>query len=70
MKKGDIVVVWKDFDTAFLTRAKSDVFKSSSGSDVIFVEGISGYYAADRVRPVLVYDNVASELAEGIKVLD
>ncbi len=62
MKKGDLVVVWKDFSKhAHIAHAKSDVFQDTNGKDVIFINGISGYYSCTHVRPAKFDENVSSE---------
>jgi hypothetical protein len=50
IKLGDAVIVTKDDGTKVETNARSDPFQAN-GSDlwVIFLKGISGYYALSRV---------------------
>lgn len=62
IKNGEIVAVQKDFtDIAFVSIAQGDEFKSDSGSQVVFVKGISGYYSTTHVRKI--------ETALGVEVL-
>jgi hypothetical protein len=54
---GTLVVVWRDNGQAFLTRTRSDPFNTGGGW-VVKVEGISGYYALERVRPVSAHQSL------------
>ncbi len=67
MKKGTVVVVWRDNGDALLTRTRSAVKTFPDKSTVVFVEGISGCYSTKHVRPVTVHRDIALELAEGQK---
>jgi len=51
IKLGDSVVVTKDDGSKIETKARSDPFQANGSNDlwVIFLEGISGYYALSRV---------------------
>jgi len=62
MKKGDLIIVWKDFSkTALLTQAKTDVFEDVNKKPVIFAKGVVGYYHTTHVRPVEIHDCVSLE---------
>lgn len=51
---GELVVVWRDNGTAFLTTVR-EAGKSLSGSEIVWIHGISGYYALRCVRPVTIH---------------
>lgn len=51
MKNGTLVTVWRDNGEVLITTTRSEV-KNLHGQSVVWLNGISGCYAADRVRPV------------------
>ncbi len=51
IKVGDPVTVTLDNGIEMPTSARSDAFKAASGDWVIFLVGVSGFYALDRVQP-------------------
>lgn len=52
IKEGDLVEVTRDDGTVNRTIALSDVFESASGHKVIMLQGIRGFFLADRVKSV------------------
>lgn len=51
---GELVVVWRDNGTAFLTTVR-EVGEASGGCAVVWLHGISSYYALQCVRPVTIH---------------
>jgi hypothetical protein len=51
MKSGTLVAVWKDGGEVFITTTRSEVF-DYSGTACVSLHGVSGWYAADCVRPI------------------
>lgn len=49
---GSEVVVTRDSGEAQRTKTRSTAYVCDSGYPVIFLDGITGYYLLDRVRPV------------------
>ncbi len=49
MKAGDLVVVWRDNKTALITTVRE--VGEASGLAVVWLNGVSGFYAAHCVRP-------------------
>jgi hypothetical protein len=64
LKRGDLVVVWKDGGQALLTRVR-DVGESG-GLAVVWCEGVSGFYAARCVRPVTIHDSARVSVLEEV----
>lgn len=52
MKVGTLVAIWRDNGDVFITTTRSEV-QSLHGQKVIWVDGISGAYSLDAVRPIL-----------------
>jgi hypothetical protein len=52
MKPGTLVAVWRDNGDVLITKTRSEV-SIMGGRKVVWVEGISGAYALDAVRPIL-----------------
>lgn len=49
--QGSPVIVTKDSGDEVPTKTRGEAFVCLSGYPVIFLEGISGYYLLERVRP-------------------
>jgi hypothetical protein len=49
--QGSPVIVTKDSGEEVATKTRGDAYVCDSGYPVIFLEGISGYYLLERVRP-------------------
>lgn len=50
---GAEVIVTKDAGNEVRTKTRGEAYVCESGYPVIFLEGISGYYLLERVRPVV-----------------
>lgn len=49
---GTDVVLTKDLGETLVTKTRSEAWMANGQIAVIFVDGISGYYALSRVRPI------------------
>ncbi len=65
MPIGTAVCVWRDDGTACLTTTSSDPWQAPSGTWVVFLDGIRGYYALSHVRPTVTPASQANAKAEG-----
>jgi hypothetical protein len=63
MKKGDLVVVWRDNGQAFLTTIRSEI-DDEKVPGLIWVHGIASCYASSHVRPVTIHHTTAKVMAE------
>jgi hypothetical protein len=54
-KRGDLVVVWRDNGEALVTRVHE------AGPGVVWVNGISGFYALSHVRPAAFHESAELE---------
>lgn len=48
---GSDVMLKKDTGEEIRTKTRGDAYMCAAGYPVIFLEGVSGYYLLDRVRP-------------------
>lgn len=60
---GTLVVVWRDNGEALLTTTRTEVDQSIAGG-VVWVNGISGFYAVEHVRPVVVHPTADKIMAD------
>lgn len=51
LKEGTLVAVWRDNGEVQITTTRSEVF-DYSGTACVSLNGVSGWYAADCVRPI------------------
>jgi len=53
MKEGTLVAVWRDNGEVYITTTKGEDFADQTGTQVVHLRGISGWYALSHVRPII-----------------